>query len=290
MPSTTEHDSISAVLATATSRLAGVSDSARLDAEILLAHSINMPRSYLFAHPEETLDETALQRLTETINRRLNGEPMAYITGVKEFWSLELLVTSATLVPRPETELLVDLALREIPRDANWQILDLGTGSGAIAVAIARERPRCDITAVDASSEALAVAKQNTRRLDLPNVTCIEGDWAVPVADRSFRVIVSNPPYVGDSDTALDAMRAEPELALASGPDGLDAIRQLARDCMPIIDNDGLLILEHGNEQQDAVAEILGSNGWRDIACFDDYAGNPRVTSARPKASHHDHD
>jgi release factor glutamine methyltransferase len=131
---------------------------------------------------------------------------------------------------------------------------------------------------------------QNTRRLDLPNVTCIEGDWAVPVADRSFRVIVSNPPYVGDSDTALDAMRAEPELALASGPDGLDAIRQLARDCMPIIDNDGLLILEHGNEQQHAVAEILASNGWRDIACFDDYAGNPRVTSARPKVSQHDHD
>ena len=290
MPSTTEHDSISAVPATATSRLAGVGDSARLDAEILLARSINMQRSYLFAHPEETLDETALQRLTETINRRLNGEPMAYITGVKEFWSLELLVTSATLVPRPETELLVDLALREIPRDANWQILDLGTGSGAIAVAIARERPCCDITAVDASSEALAVAIQNTWRLDLPNVTCIEGDWTVPVAGRSFRVIVSNPPYVGDSDTALDALRAEPDLALASGPDGLDAIRQLARDCMPIIDNDGLLILEHGNEQQDAVAEILGSNGWRDIACFDDYAGHPRVTSARPRASHHDHD
>ena len=290
MPSTTEHDSISAVLATATSRLTGVSDSARLDAEILLARSINMPRSYLFAHPEETLDEIALQRLTETIDRRLNGEPMAYITGVKEFWSLELLVTSATLVPRPETELLVDLALREIPRAATWQILDLGTGSGAIAVAIAGERPCCDITAVDTSSEALAVAIQNTRRLDLPNITCIEGDWVVPVADRSFRVIVSNPPYVGDSDTALDAMRAEPNLALASGPDGLDAIRRLARDCMPIIDNDGLLILEHGNEQQDAVAEILGSNGWRDITCFDDYAGNPRVTSARPRASQHDHD
>jgi release factor glutamine methyltransferase len=290
MPSTTEPDSISAVLATAASRLDGASDSARLDAEILLARSINMPRSYLFAHPEEALDEIALQRLTETIDRRLNGEPMAYITGVKEFWSLELLVTSATLVPRPETELLVDLALREIPRGAEWQILDLGTGNGAIAVAIATERPCCDITAVDASSEALAVAMQNTRRLDVPNVTCIEGDWAVPVADRSFRVIVSNPPYVGDSDTALDALRSEPNLALASGPDGLDAIRRLARDCRPIIDIDGLLILEHGNEQQDEVAEILGSNGWRDIKCFDDYAGSPRVTSARPRASHHDQD
>ena len=290
MPSITEHDSITAVLATAASRLSSVSDSARLDAEILLARSINMPRSYLFAHPEEELDKYAVQRLAETIERRLNGEPMAYITGIKEFWSLELLVTSATLVPRPETELLVDLALREIPQDAGWQVLDLGTGSGAIAVAIAKERPLCDVTAVDASIEALAVAVQNIRRLDLPNVNCVEGDWAVPVADRSFRVIVSNPPYVGDSDTALEALRAEPDLALASGPDGLDAIRRLARDCRSIIDDDGLLILEHGNEQQLAVAQILESNGWRDIACFDDYAGNPRVTSARPKASNHDHD
>ena len=286
----TEHDSITAVLATAASRLSSVSDSARLDAEILLARSINMPRSYLFAHPEEELDKNAVQRLAETIERRLNGEPMAYITGIKEFWSLELLVTSATLVPRPETELLVDLALREIPQDAGWQVLDLGTGSGAIAVAIAKERPLCDVTAVDASIEALAVAVQNVRRLDLSNVICVEGDWAVPVADRLFRVILSNPPYVGDSDTVLAALRAEPDLALASGPDGLDAIRRLARDCRSIIDDDGLLILEHGNEQQLAVAKILESNGWRDIACFDDYAGNPRVTSARPKASDHDHD
>jgi len=289
MPSTTEHDSITEVLATAATRLASVSDSARLDAEILVARSINMPRSYLFAHPEEMLDTTSLQRLAVTVDRRLSGEPMAYITGVKEFWSLELLVTSATLVPRPETELLVDLALREIPRDATWQVLDLGTGSGAIAVAIAGERPGCDITAVDSSIEALAIATQNVRRLDLPNVSCIQGDWAAPVADRSFRVILSNPPYVGDGDAALEALRAEPDLALASGPDGLDAIRRLARDCASIIDDDGLLILEHGNEQRLAVAEILESEGWRDIACFDDYAGNPRATSARPKASHHDH-
>ncbi len=290
MPSTTEHDSITEVLATAATRLASVSDSARLDAEILVARSINMPRSYLFAHPEELLDTTSLQRLAETVDRRLSGEPMAYITGVKEFWSLELLVTSATLVPRPETELLVDLALREIPRDATWQVLDLGTGSGAIAVAIAGERPGCDITAVDSSIEALAIATQNVRRLDLPNVSCIQGDWAAPVADRSFRVILSNPPYVGDGDAALEALRAEPDLALASGPDGLDAIRRLARDCASIIDDDGLLILEHGNEQRLAVAEILESNGWRDIACFDDYAGNPRATSARLEASNHDHD
>ena len=285
MPSTAEPVSIDAVLATAANRLASVSDSARLDAEILVARSINMPRSYLFAHPEEDLDTVAIERLTETIDRRLNGEPMAYITGVKEFWSLELLVTSATLVPRPETELLVDLALREIPRGADWQILDLGTGSGAIAVAIAKERPCSDVTAIDASGEALAVAMQNVRRLDLPNVSCIEGDWTTPVTDRSFRVIVSNPPYVGDSDSALEELRAEPGVALASGPDGLDAIRRLAHDCSSIIDADGLLILEHGNEQQLAVADILESNGWRDIACFDDYAGHPRVTTARPRAS-----
>ena len=156
---------------------------------------------------------------------------MAYITGSKEFWSLELQVSPATLVPRPETELLVDYALREIPRNADWPILDLGTGSGAIALAIARERPGCFVTAVDASADALAVAKNNAQALGLANVLCIEGDWTAPVADQKFRVIVSNPPYVAEGDAALEALAAEPDVALTSGADGLDAIRQLAHEC-----------------------------------------------------------
>ena len=285
MPSTTETISIAAAIAEATNRLSASSDSARLDAEILVARSIGMPRSYLFAHPEDELDEMSLQRLDETLQRRSDGIPLAYITGSKEFWSLDLQVSPATLVPRPETELLVELALREIPRNAEWQILDLGTGSGAIAVAIASERPACEVTAVDASADALLIAQQNVRHLDLPNVSCLQGDWTAPVADRIFNVIVSNPPYVAAGDAALEALKAEPNMALVSGGDGLDSIRQLARDCQSIIANDGLLILEHGNDQQVAVAAVLANNSWRDIACVDDYAGKPRMTSARPKAS-----
>jgi release factor glutamine methyltransferase len=281
MPSTTETNSIESALASAGDRLSVVSDSARLEAEILVARCINMPRSYLFAHPEDLLDELAVERLNDTIERRLAGMPMAYITGSKEFWSLELQVSSATLVPRPETELLVEHALREIPRTAEWSILDLGTGSGAIAIAVARERPGCDVVAVDASADALAVAQQNVRAHDLPNVTCMHGDWTTPVNGRIFRVILSNPPYVAAGDDALATLAAEPDMALVSGEDGLDAIRTLARDCRQILADDGLLVLEHGNEQREAVADILNSNGWRDIACIDDYAGKPRITTAR---------
>jgi len=289
MPSTTETISIAAAIAEATNRLAVGSESARLDAEILVARAIGMPRSYLFAHPEDSLDQLAQQRLNETLQRRRDGVPLAYITGSKEFWSLELQVSPATLVPRPETELLVERALREIPRDATWQILDLGTGSGAIAVAIASERSGCEVTAVDASADALLIARQNVRQLDLPNVSCLQGDWTTPVRDRMFHIIVTNPPYVAAGDAALAALSAEPDMALISGDDGLDAIRRLSQSCQSIVEDDGLLILEHGNEQQAAVAEILAADGWRDIACVDDYAGKPRMTSARPKASKNDH-
>lgn len=206
---------------------------------------------------------------------------MAYITGVKEFWSLGLLVSPATLVPRPETELLVELALREIPREANWQVLDLGTGCGAIAIAIASERLLCDVTATDISTDALAIARENVRQASLANVICIEGDWTEPVAGRRFDIIVSNPPYVGASDDALQALAYEPMAALASGEDGLDAIRILAGDCGALLEAEGLLIIEHGVEQQDDVAAILAAQGWSDITCHNDLAGKPRVTAAR---------
>jgi len=272
--------SIEKQLAYATSRLRGVSESARLDAELLLARSIDMPRSYLFAHPEDILDDDAIGRLEHALARRISGEPMAYITGSKEFWSLELVVSPATLVPRPETELLVDIALREIPRGADWDVLDLGTGSGAIGLAIARDRPLCRVTAVDVSPDALAVARENARQLTIPNVDFLEGDWTAPVVSRKFRVIASNPPYVASGDAALEALRAEPAIALVAGEDGLDSIVTLARDCRAIIEDGGLLVLEHGAEQKDAVAERLLSYGWERIQCYDDYAGHPRVTSA----------
>ncbi|MDX1508939.1 MAG: peptide chain release factor N(5)-glutamine methyltransferase, partial [Woeseiaceae bacterium] len=256
-------------------------ESPRLDAEILLGRAIDMPRSYFFAHPEDVPDEAALERLEHAVARRLAGEPMAYITGSKEFWSMELLVTPATLVPRPETEILVDRALAHIPRKAEWRVLDLGTGSGAIALAIARERPLCEVVATDISAEALRVAEANARELGIPNITFAEGDWTEAVAGRTFDVIVSNPPYVESADPALAALAAEPRAALAAGEDGLDAIRVLARDCRPLLADDGLFALEHGSGQPDAVAALLKQCGWQAIECHKDYAGLPRVTTAR---------
>ena len=272
--------SIKMALADSAQQLTEISESPRLDAELLVARAIDMPRSYLFAHPEDTIDAIALGRLQQTLDQRLSGAPLAYITGIKEFWSMELMVSPATLVPRPETELLVDLALRDIPREADYQVLDLGTGSGAVALAIARERQLCQVTAVDISPDALAVARQNARQLSISNVDFLEGDWTGPVAGRKFRIVVSNPPYVASGDAALGALGAEPIVALASGEDGLDSIRLLARDCPGIVEADGLILLEHGAEQRDLVAEILRTYGWQRIQCYDDYSGNPRVSRA----------
>ena len=272
---------LDAALAAAAEQLSRVSESPRLDAEILLCRSIDMPRSYLFAHPEDELDDLTAARFGAAVERRRSGEPMAYIMGTKEFWSLELLVSPATLVPRPETELLVDLALREIPRTAEWQVLDLGTGSGAIAIAIARERKMCQVTAVDVSEAALAVARENVRALTPGNVVLEAGNWTEPVREQKFDVIVSNPPYVRSDDEALAALRHEPHSALAAGTDGLDAIRALAAECGSILKEHGILLIEHGAEQKAAVAGLLMEHGWTEICCHNDLAGLPRVTAAR---------
>ena len=267
-------------LQAAAAKLEAVSESAMLDAELLLCQSINLPRSYLFAHPDDVLDNSALERFDALIRRRLDEEPMSYIIGTKEFWSMELMVSPATLVPRPETELLVDLALREIPRKANWQLLDLGTGSGAIAIALARERPLCEVTATDISPSALAIASENARQHSLGNIAFLEGDWTAPVQGCRFDLIVSNPPYVRAQDSALTKLRHEPIDALRSGADGLQAIRTLAADCVPILKPGGRLLVEHGFDQASSVKEILEANGWQNIACHTDYSGHPRVTAA----------
>ena len=272
---------LDAAIADATERLSHISESPRLDAEILLCRTIDMPRSYLFAHPEDDLDDLTAGRFASVLERRLGGEPMAYIMGTREFWSHELLVSPATLVPRPETELLVELALREIPRKAEWQILDLGTGSGAIAIAIAGERRMCQATAVDISADALAIARENVRMLALGNVELQLGSWTEPVRDRRFNVIVSNPPYVRTDDEALRKLQHEPQSALAAGEDGLDAIRALAAECGAILADEGVLLIEHGAEQPASVAALLEAHGWTDICCHNDLAGLPRVTVAR---------
>ena len=276
-----EDSRIDTIISCAAGRLAAISDSARLDAELLLARTIDVPRSYLYAHPEETLDRASCERLERLLERRLVGEPMAYITGTREFWSLELHVSPATLIPRPETELLVELALREIPRRTGLRVLDLGTGSGAIALAITRDRPLCRVTATDSSSTALDVARINAREHSIANVEFVEGDWTKAVAGRVFDLIVSNPPYVAAGDAALAALAAEPQAALVAGADGLDAIRVLTRDCPPLLSDGGTMLLEHGAGQAEAVAGLLAAGSWVDVECHRDHAGLPRVTSAR---------
>ena len=271
---------IEVALADAVKRLTAVSDSPRLDAELLLARALDVPRSYLFAHPEDELDTAASMRFSTTIENRAAGEPLAYITGEKEFWSMNLMVTRDTLVPRPETEILVDQALLRIARDAVVRILDAGTGSGAIALAIAKERPLCEVVATDFSAAALAIAKENARQHSLPNIEFLQGDWFEPVAGQLFDVIVTNPPYVPSEDPDLERLKHEPLSALASGADGLDAIRRIAVDAISVIKPGGALLIEHGDEQHAAVAEILVAAGWTDIGVTNDLAGVPRVTTA----------
>lgn len=277
---------IAGLLGMLTARLAVVSESPRLDAEILLGISIDVPRSYLFAHPEDVPDAAAVERLERTVARRLAGEPMAYLTGRREFWSMELMVTPDTLVPRPETEGLVELALAEIPRRAAWAVVDLGTGSGAIALAVARERPLCEVVATDVSAAALAVARENARHLELPNIEFLEGQWGRPVRGRRFRVVMANPPYVASGDPALATLAFEPRVALDGGPDGLDAIRIIAGEARSLLAGGGLLLVEHGAGQENAVAAIFRDHGYEGIHCTRDVAGLPRVTSARRADTH----
>jgi len=277
-----EYLRIDAALASAVSTLEGVSESPRLDAELLLARALDVARSYLFAHPDDELDPAAAERFHTVLGKRAQGMPMAYITGHREFWSMDLVVTPDTLIPRPETETLIEQALMRIPRRAAMQVLDLGTGSGAIALAIARERPACQVVATDLSAGAIAVARENARRLMLPNIEFVLGDWTAPVAGRKFDFVVSNPPYVASDDPHLEALKYEPRSALSAGPDGLDAIRAIAATAMSLLKPAGALLLEHGAGQADDVATVLRGHRWRDITLARDLSGQGRVTIAIP--------
>ena len=269
---------IDTALTNATRDLRTSSDSARLDAELLLMFTLGKPRSHLFAHPEKALSQDESSRFAALIGRRQSSEPVAYITGEKEFWSLDLCVSPATLVPRPETEVLVEETLSIIPADAEMTILDLGTGSGAIAIAIASERPNCRIVATDLSTPALAVAANNARRHTLGNIDFRQGAWFDAVGDDVFDVVVSNPPYVASGDPALEKLVCEPRGALVAGRDGLDDIRLIVAAAGKHLADGGSLLLEHGADQELAVAAILASAGWQDTVCLADLAGLPRVT------------
>lgn len=253
---------------------------ARFESQLLLQHLLNVNRAWLIAHENDTLAVDMQTRFDQMINRRADGEPIAYIIGNREFYGLNLLVTTATLIPRADTEILVDTALNKIPSNTPLQILDLGTGSGAIALAIAQQRPQVQVTAVDASKAALEVAISNSKQLHIPNIHFLLSDWFNNLNDTLFDVIVSNPPYIENTDAHLNQgdLRFEPTSALASGADGLDDIRRIINDCLIHLKPQGWLMLEHGYNQAAAVAELMAQTGLVKIETYQDLGGNDRVT------------
>ena len=275
---------VGGVLAALRERLRAASPTPALDAEVLVAHVLGTRRAALAADPARPLAPEETLALESLARRRLAGEPVAYLTGRREFWSLDLEVTPDVLVPRPETELVVERALAAIEGRERPSVLDLGTGSGAIAAAIAHERPDADVTATDSSAAALAVAARNAARLALPNLRLLEGSWFGPVASSRFDVIASNPPYVAAGDPALAALAHEPAGALVAGAEGLEALAAIAAGACEHLVPGGTLVLEHGAAQGAAVRALLEAAGLVGAGTRRDLAGHERVTEGtRPR-------
>ena len=269
---------IGRVLAEARKVLAD-SPTGRLDSEVLLGHVLAVSRAHLYANPEAETSARQRDDFLQVVERRVQGEPIAYLVGHREFWSLQILVTPDVLIPRTETELLVELALKQIPLDSKMRIADLGTGSGAIALAIASERPCCEVHASDISSAALAVARENARALGLSRIGFHEGNWLEPLTG-SFALIISNPPYIPQGDPHLQQgdTRFEPEAALVPGPDGMSAIHRIALESLPRLEPGGYLIIEHGFEQGQATRSLLKSLAYQAVETKRDLADLERVT------------
>lgn len=259
----------------------------RLDAEILLSHVLGVARSYLYAWPEQVLTPAQIDHYQKLMMRRIAGEPLAYVTGHKEFWSLDLLVNPSTLIPRPETELLVEQALARLPVTSSAHILDLGTGCGAIALAIAHERPRCQVLATDCHLHALAVAQHNAQRLGIHNVVFLLSDWFAQLDGFSVNLIVSNPPYLADDDPHLQQanIRHEPQHALIAGTDGLAVIQHLVAQAQDYLEPGGWLIIEQGYQQAAAVQRLFRKQAYTAITTYFDLAGHSRVTVGQKKGS-----
>jgi release factor glutamine methyltransferase len=257
-----------------------------IEAQVLLSHALAKPRAWLYAHSEELVEAAVQRRLLESIERRRRGEPVAHIVGRREFWSLELSVTAATLIPRPDTERLVELALARIPLEQNISVLDVGTGTGAIALAIAAERPQAEVTAVDASRQALEVARRNAAAHGLDRVRFLHSDWFSAVVGQRFELIVGNPPYLAEDDPHLERgdLRFEPREALVSGKDGLDAIRQIIEAAPSHLGSGAWLLLEHGFDQAPAVRDLFADQGLVQIETALDWEGRQRVTCGRAKS------
>jgi release factor glutamine methyltransferase len=277
----TNNQSIKTLLGLATKLLN--SDAALFEAQLLLQHVLNVNRAWLIAHEDGELTSEQFLAFDALLQRRIDGEPVAYILGYREFFGLKLKVTPDTLIPRPDTEILVEAALEKIPQKQPDKILDLGTGTGAIALAIAKNRSNAQVTAVDFSTNALIVAQENAKNLHIQNVTFLQSDWFSAIQNQRFDVIVSNPPYIENDDAHVNQgdLRFEPKSALTSGADGLDDIRKIIRESLMFLNPQGWLMLEHGYNQAEKVRDLMVANGFLEVATIRDFGGNDRVTMGK---------
>ena len=281
MPSDLPTARLDLALRAAAARLPG--PDARHEAEQLLLHVLGRDRAWLFAHGDDPLPASGAANLDALLARRAAGEPLAYLLGRRGFWTLDLQVSPATLIPRPETERLVELALERLPDDRPLRVADLGTGSGAIALALASERPLAQVVATDLSGDALQVAQANAETNRIANVAFRQGSWLAPLAGQRFDLIASNPPYIADGDPHLmqGDLRYEPPAALSSGADGLDAIREIVAKAPAYLLPGGWLLLEHGWDQGEAIRALLLAAGFVDVATETDLEARDRVTLGR---------
>ncbi len=264
-------------------RIATCSESARLDAELLLAYCLGKPRSYLYGRPELKLSESCWQRYRELVNKRLEPTPIAYLLGSREFYSMEFAATPAALVPRPETEVLVELALEQIPIAQTYRVCDLGTGTGNIAITLKKQRPLANVYATDVDPACLVLARENADRHSV-EIEFIESDWYQQLPQELvFDLIVSNPPYIAADHPFLNQgdLPAEPDLALTPGVTGIEALQQIISRARGYLVDGGYLILEHGYDQQNRVADLLVTHGFGEIRCATDYNDLPRTSMAK---------
>lgn len=277
-------NTIQQVLLEAKEKLHAIADNTALEAEMLLMDILSQPRSYLYTETKQLLTIEQLNQFNMSIARRRQGEPIAYITGKKEFWSLMLTVTPDVLIPRPETELLVETALNiaSATKQSSIKIADLGTGTGAIALALASECPIWQLTATDKNGSALQVARKNAQDLEINNISFYEGNWCTALPHSDFDMVISNPPYIALTEWEVYAsgLVYEPSTALVSGQDGLDAIREISSQARHYIKPGGYLLIEHGFLQGSAVREIFRQDGYEGIRTVRDLAGHERLTIA----------
>ena len=258
------------------------SPSAMLDAQVLLSFVLRCNSAHLAAWPEKELSEEQQSHYLQLIQKRHQGSPVAHLTGQREFWSLNFSVNDSTLIPRPETETLIEYILAEFNHRETLKLLDMGTGTGAIAIAIAKEKPGWEIVASDISAEALKLARQNSEQHQTANITFIQSDWFENISADDFDIIVSNPPYIASDDPHLQQgdVRFEPLSALTSGPEGMDDIEQLCSQAADYLNNNGWLIIEHGYNQAQQVADCFAKNGFTMIGQQQDLSGHTRMTAA----------